>query len=272
MLTDIFNALIKEAQFTKEMLGAGATQIRRANYASKGVYFQAFTSLSTGIERIGKLCLILDHFINHEGKFPDDNDMRAMGHKIGKIYTKSQSVIVDNSIAMKYLSNLNAPIHQAILKVLDEFATGDRYSNINLIVNAERQGDPIASWSQKVNELIYSMYIPEKKRNKIHEDAAKLQKAYHIVYIMFSSETNEPINNIEELSYQHAMFETISPYRQFYVLQTIRYWVELLVGLQYKAMSTDTHYDIPYFDEIFLCFNVRDQWLKRRKKWDNLNW
>jgi hypothetical protein len=39
MFTATFKALLKEAQFTKEMLGAGATQIRNANYASKGVYF-----------------------------------------------------------------------------------------------------------------------------------------------------------------------------------------------------------------------------------------
>jgi len=60
-LNETFKALLKEAQFTNEMLGSGATQIRNANYASKGVYFQAFTSLSTGLERIGKLCLMLEH-------------------------------------------------------------------------------------------------------------------------------------------------------------------------------------------------------------------
>jgi len=68
---ETFKALLKEAQFTKEMLGSGATQIRKANYATKGVYFQAFTNLSTGLERIGKLCLMLDHYIETNGKFPD---------------------------------------------------------------------------------------------------------------------------------------------------------------------------------------------------------
>lgn len=53
LLSESFKALLKEAQFTKEMLGSGATQIRNACYASKGVYFHAFTSLSTGLERIG---------------------------------------------------------------------------------------------------------------------------------------------------------------------------------------------------------------------------
>jgi hypothetical protein len=51
--TPIFRALLREAEFTKQMLASGATQIRAANYATKGIYFQAFTSLSTGIERIG---------------------------------------------------------------------------------------------------------------------------------------------------------------------------------------------------------------------------
>jgi hypothetical protein len=56
--TQTFIALVNEAEFTKEMLGAGATQIRQANYATRGIYFQAFTSLATGLERIGKLCLM----------------------------------------------------------------------------------------------------------------------------------------------------------------------------------------------------------------------
>lgn len=55
-----FIALQNEALFTKELLGIGVTQLYKANYAKKGIYYQAFTCLSTGLERIGKLCLILD--------------------------------------------------------------------------------------------------------------------------------------------------------------------------------------------------------------------
>jgi len=39
VFNDVFRALLKEAQFTKEMLGSGATQIRKANYAKKGVLY-----------------------------------------------------------------------------------------------------------------------------------------------------------------------------------------------------------------------------------------
>lgn len=70
LLPPAFVALLKEAQFTREMLATGPTRIRNANYAKKGVYFQAFTSLSTGLERIGKLRLIVDKTIK-EGWLPD---------------------------------------------------------------------------------------------------------------------------------------------------------------------------------------------------------
>jgi len=103
MFSETFKALNKEAQFTKEMLGSGATQIRNANYSAKGVYFQAFISLSTGLERIGKLCLMLDHFIDHSGKFPDFNYMKnEIGHNIGVIYEKSAAVVMKRSISMKF--------------------------------------------------------------------------------------------------------------------------------------------------------------------------
>jgi hypothetical protein len=145
LFSDTFKALLKEAQFTKEMLGSGATQIRNANYASKGIYFQAFTSLSTGLERIGKLCLMLDHWIDHNGEFPDSEYMRReICHNISVIYEKSASTIVKYAISMKFLQNLNDPIHHAIVSVLSEFAVGDRYSNINLLVGGKRQNDPIA--------------------------------------------------------------------------------------------------------------------------------
>lgn len=48
----IFIEFLKEAQFTKELLAIGVTQLYKANYASKGIYYQSFVCLSTGIERL----------------------------------------------------------------------------------------------------------------------------------------------------------------------------------------------------------------------------
>jgi hypothetical protein len=63
------------------------------------------------------------------------------------------------------------------------------------------------------------------------------------------------------------MYEAVAPYRQLYVLQIIRYWVELLSSLQYGAMGTGSQ-DIPFFTEVFAPFYNEDSYFKTRKIWD----
>src|ERR1700722_19538974 len=116
VFSETFKALLREAEFTKEMLGSGATQIRNANYATKGVYFQAFTSLSTGLERIGKLCLMLDYYIDHNRQFPDSDYLKnRIGHNLKLIYEQSKTVIAKHAVSMEFLENLDDPIYQAII-------------------------------------------------------------------------------------------------------------------------------------------------------------
>jgi len=74
------------------------------------VYFQAFTSLSTGLERIGKLCLMLDHYIDHNRQFPDSTYMKnQIGHNIAMIYQQSKTIIAKYSISMNFLQHLDDP-------------------------------------------------------------------------------------------------------------------------------------------------------------------
>jgi hypothetical protein len=268
LLSEIFNALNKEAQFTREMLGSGATQIRNANYASKGVYFQSFVSLSTGLERIGKLCLMLDHYLENNRTFPDSNYMqREIGHNISKIYEKSVLLVNKYAVSMHFLQNLNDPIHQAILSVLSKFALGDRYSNINLLVGRQ-QNDPVASWFRQVDEPLYKTQVAQKKKEKIQRNAAAIASMLNqSVMVLHTSETGKEITDIEEASHMTGIYEAVAPYRQLYVLQIIRYWAELLSSLQYEAMRAGSQ-DIPYFTEVFAPFYNKDSYIKTRKIWD----
>jgi len=271
VVSEIFEALSKEAQFTREMLGSGATQIRAANYASKGVYFQAFTSLSTGLERIGKLCLMLDHYIDHAGRFPDSNYLKdEICHKILMIYKKAASVISNRSISMTFLQDLDSPIHQGILSVLSEFAQGDRYSNINLLVGGKRQSDPVTSWFRQVDKPLYDARVALKKKETIRRNAtavAEILGPYAMV--RHTSEEGSDITEIEDASYRTGVYEAVAPYRQLYVIQVIRWWVEALCSLQKVAMNTGGD-DIPYFSELFALFYNDDAYIRMRKTWDGL--
>lgn len=266
-----FNALVKEAQFTKEMLGSGATQIRGANYATKGGYFQAFTSLSTGLERIGKLCLMLDHYVETQGRFPDFKYMKnVIRHNILLIYQKSMSIINDRSISLNHLGNLDGTIHQNILTVLSDFAEGDRYSNIDLLVRSTRQSDPIASWFETVDQVIFQSCVSTKKKATIAHNARIVnQMIGSFSSVLHSSEAGTEITDAEEASYRTGMWKVVAPYRQLFVLQIIRFWVELVWGLQDKAMAIGNE-DIPFLSEIFAPFYNADSYFRTRKTWDKI--
>jgi hypothetical protein len=263
---------VKEAQFTYELLGAGATQIRRADYATKGIYFQAFTSLSTGLERIGKLALMLDHYITTKGAFPDLKYLKVnIGHKISLIYAKSIDVVRNRKIPLHFLSNLDDPLHQAILKILSDFAEGDRYSNIDLLVGNPRARDPVAAWFRNVDLQIFEARVSERRKRQISENAHIIDSIVgDMSYVQHTSETGSGITNIEEASYRTGLQNAVSPHRQLLVLQIIRFWAELVDHLQHGAMQVDENEDIPYLNEIFAPFVNADTYMKTRKTWDKL--
>ena len=82
----VFTALAEEAAFTSNILGEGVTQLAKANYAMRGLYFSSFSSISLGIERLGKLCILLDYYISSDGSFPKEEYVRKFGHDLGKLY------------------------------------------------------------------------------------------------------------------------------------------------------------------------------------------
>jgi hypothetical protein len=271
MFSETFHALLKEAEFTKEMLGAGATQIRKANYATKGIYFQAFTSLSTGIERIGKLCIMLDYYIEHNEQFPSPDYMQnKIRHKILMIYEQTLSIIKRRNIKMEYLQNLDDPIHQEILRILADFAQGDRYSNINILLGAKPQKDPVADWYKKIDLPLFGTHVSVKKRTVVAGNAKMVAKMLepHSTVLHFG-EDGGLITDMEESSFRTGLQEAVAPFRQLYVMQVIRFWVELLWSLQHSAMNDGSN-DIPGFGEIFALFFNDDSYIKTRRAWDRL--
>ncbi|WP_276500777.1 hypothetical protein [Terrimonas pollutisoli] len=265
-MNEIFQALNKEAVFTNEMLASGATQIRKANYADKGFYFQAFTALSTGLERIGKLCLMLDYYIKHNGTFPNlDALKRDIGHDIRLLYFKSKEIIVNRTLSFIYLDNLDNPVHQNIIDILSNFAKGDRYSNINLLTTQTRNIDPISEWSERIDMVLFKQNVSSRKRDEIERNAQIAQQLLgSFAHIIHTSERNKPINSIQNASFLTGMNNAVRGLRQFYVAQIIRYWVELLEALQYQAMALGKQ-EIPYMGESFVVFLNSDKYLKSRK-------
>jgi hypothetical protein len=239
-----------------------------ANYSTPGVYAQAFSALSLGLERMGKLCLMLDFYIENNGKFPDLDSLKSkIGHKLELLQSRSAEIIERREISFQFLDRLEHPIHCAIRKVLHNYAEGDRYSNINLLVGAKQQSDPIATWHSSVDMYIFENLISERRKDQIRKNANIIEAMMSGTGIIFhTAETGETIRSFKDGSFRAGMFKAVAPHRQLYVLQIIRYWVELLWELGSKAQTLGQQ-EIPFFGEIFGGFYNDDAFFKSRKVW-----
>lgn len=271
--SEMLKAFLKESNYTKEMLKLGATEIRKANYTLKGVYYEAVTCLSTGLERIGKLCIILDYYIENSGKLPSLNYFkRDLNHDLLKLYEKSKEIALKHHVSFEYMSNLNNEIYQRILNVLSAFAKGDRYSNLNVLLGEKDQVDSIYRWYKNVDEYIFDNFVSPKKKEIIQNNAMIIDELISgFTMVRHVSETGEALCEVEKASFETGKNEAVAPKRQLFTLQIIRYWVEIIEQLGDKAREINRNeLMIPYFEEIFGGFYNDDSYFKSRKTWNDI--
>ncbi len=266
-----FRTLIEEGQFTNQILGSGVTLLGKANYAEKGYYFTSFTAISTGLERIGKLCLILDSYIQNSGEFSDKRVLKhEIGHDLEKLYKKSIMLVDKYQIEHESLEKVKGDICQNILRILSKFAKGDRYSNLDLLINGRHASDPIRDWNNCIDKKLFERRVSKSKKEKIKWNAkiaGELLNSFSSVNHF--SESRKEITDVEQASFLTGMYEAISKYRQLYVLHIIRYWVIILSELQYEAMQLNRQ-EIPFFSEIFAIYFNSDRYFLTRKTYDSL--
>lgn len=271
MFSPAFKSLLHEATLTNEMLAAGATQIRNANYAARGVYFQAFTSLATGLERIGKLALILDHIADGHGALPDTVFFKHLKHKVGHnlraIYSALREAQARRNMRVRFLSSLDHPIHSAVLSVLHDFAMGDRYSNISALAGTQQRDDPLATWHKTVDLPLFETSVKEHKKAEIRAKASAIGGVLGpYAMVLHFSELGSEITDLTEASYRTGVTLAVAPYRQLCVLQVLRYFVEILWCLEGLAHSAGSN-DVPAMGEIFAAFYNDDTMFRSRKTW-----
>jgi len=124
---------------------------------------------------------------------------------------------------------LDGSIHQKILAVLSDFALGERYSNINLLAGEVRGNDPVATWAEQVDRLIFESHISDARKAKIRQNARVIDQMFgDFTSVLHISESGHETTSVEAASYQTGVWDAVAPQRQLFVMQVIRFWAELL--------------------------------------------
>lgn len=216
-----YKKFVNEVDFSRQLLGIGLTSLRKADFSTRGLYFQALSSISLGLERLLKLCLILDDY-NKTGQYPSRKVLKDYGHKLTELFNFAQK-------KTKNAPKLNE-IQSNALELLTKFATSSRYSNIDFITN-DFENDPIKEWYTEIDEKIWSVMLKPKDINRIIkkcEEVRSLVKDLPIFVGGYEDEMGNEIKDAGELYYLNTRSSLLAGYRVLVVIYIIKAILKIL--------------------------------------------
>lgn len=184
------NLLAKEAALSSMNLGVGLTFIRRYDFTSLGFIYQSFFSLSVGLERIMKLILLYE-YIYTNNSYPDLKYMKSKGHKLTDLFIEVRK-LVDKYSCNEYFDYIdNDPIFSIIIQNLSDFATDNRYYQLNELSGHNKTEDPVSRWDKEVNSIIVERHFkPNLRKNIALQEIAKIMEEFEGSFSFISLKSN----------------------------------------------------------------------------------
>ncbi|WP_048255701.1 hypothetical protein [Pectobacterium brasiliense] len=228
-----YRRFVDEVDFSRQLLGIGLTCLRKANFATRGLYFQALSGVSLGLERFMKLCLMLDDY-NQNGKYTSRKELKDYGHDLNLLFK-----LVSDRVA--FPSGLHG-IHYRVMDLLTKFANSSRYSNIDFITN-DHDNDPMRFWYNEIDKKIYDELLTARQRNLIDNKCELYRnfgEALPGFVIGYYDENRDSINSPGELNYLLKRSEMLAGYRVLLVIEIIEYLYKIMNSM--ASQSKDNHF------------------------------
>lgn len=213
---------------------------------------------------MGKLVVMLDHFIESDGGFITDKELKTRyGHKIEELFNATVAVCERRGIRLKFEVPRD-PIHAGIISVLADFAHQARYYNLDYLGTngTPKDKSPELKWKELVGDPILARHYSTKQEE---EDKARALVMDHVFGgVMFLSSfapDGRHVDSINETFLHESRIEVIANFGQFYTLQIVRFYAEVFMALEGLASS------VPYISEILGVFYNSDDLLMERKQW-----
>jgi len=227
-----FKLLNRETALVAGLLKGGLSDLQNI-YKDDSYYYEAFFSLSLGLERLLKLNLCVVH--------PKKN-LKALGHNIIELLKELNIEYPRDSIEEKFVL------------FLSDFALRDRYSIPDILTNqpqANKLSEPIYKFSATIGELIL-------KKHPFKEKPLPLEVADFITMFHINEDFTVSTNPIDLISIAEKR-RHIAKYATMYMGRLIQLPINMLEGY------SGTEHSNPYFEEHFLYLRGKDTYFRNRK-------
>lgn len=244
--------LLIEGSLSAYALANGLDCLRKANVYEKGMYYQAFFSLSIGMERLLKLIIIYDYRIKNSGKFPDNKEIKQKGHDLYEMISALEPQLLENEI------------YKNVIEFLSEFAKNTRYYNLDVLTGKETQNlNPIEQWNN-IEKMILKQYnVKIKETQNKKEMVNRINEVSDILFLdMNSNLVNDASYIVDEIEKRNI----IQGYDVLVFYKIIRSLVNILTEYELKNNM------FPYLREYFIYFRAdyTDGEIRRKKNWRNI--
>ena len=261
-----------EAMLIRSVFGSGVTALREASCGKdgNGNYYVALFGMSTGIERLAKLILVIDYILNSNGKMPESKFLQRKGHKIAYLIKciKNISNGISSDIIYPYPKNI---VTESIILNLDSFSgLNHKYTNLDVIGDTSNYiNEPIKRWRLDVGEKILQLYY-DGTPNEDNVNALAAERKYSKLendYPIFHNEMgDEIITEWDSFIYQEKV-KVIQQQGQLNALKIMRWMVNVYDVLSRRVLSRAKKIHFQFTWSVLKDYLVSDLELKDKKIW-----
>lgn len=238
--------LLLEAMLSATNIGIGLTALRRYSFADKGRFFAALFSTTIGIERLFKVSIVLDHFLNHGSAPTNDFMKRQIGHEISALVAKGREINHRFGFNISE-AEIDDGIVQSVVEALTKFAKHTRYYNLDVVAGANKPNDeePLAHWSRVVGNEIVTRH--HKVTRAILATLAHGQLHQHTrgIVIAFTGDDGSSIRDSAALAAAAVKIETKQKWSVYYVYTIVEFGINLLEKLD-RSFGTPVNVSEPF--------------------------
>ncbi|WP_146084297.1 hypothetical protein [Rathayibacter sp. AY1F6] len=253
-------ALTQEAWLAKALLETGMTALRGADYGMQGRYYEGFFNVSIGLERLGKLIVALDHRVAHEA-FPTGSHFRVISHNLVELFEILENIVERRGIQLEGLGD--EP--RAVLKFLSNFASHDRYHNLNVLNSVrEEWSDPVGRYHVLVSGLLSERELVVTPRETRALLSASYMDELPAAIVRFEGESGEVLNSSLAEQSQWILTKRVQIKGTMLCHALLRFQANIINELDHAANAA--RIELPQFDEFFWQWRRTEDASLRRKK------
>jgi hypothetical protein len=255
-----FSLLQRESFLIRANIYSGLEALRKSTTFKKSYYYQAFFSLSVGIERLGKLIIILD-------QHPNKVELKTYSHNLVGIVNLLTALEEKWEIVNQ--NELDCEIQKSIIDCLDAFAMGERYFYLDFFSSKNKTAlhqknsiDPLVRWHLNVSEKILQKH--KKNIGTVSWDYESLAKDLKEFISVF--QTDELDNEMTITQILENKSEKINKYCVWYTVKILVRMVNALTKISDYHIACKS-LACPCFFEFFSELYMDKSAILKKKIW-----